>query len=768
MFREGQEEFDRARVSEGTNADTSNVRDGGETMLHGELSRRCFLARVVAASSLGVASLGGGPALLRSFSVAAQGVRGGLLRATLGAEPETLDPHTGGTLFDIDISVALFDALTYNDTVTGLQGALAESWQSPDALVWTFRLRRNVKFHNGDPVNSAAVRASVERIENKTLGVNHSYTVVIDQVASIETPDPLTIVFRLKQPNASFPLSMADIMIIPHSFDPAKPVGAGPFRFTEWVRDRYVRVRRFEGYYRRGIPYLDEIAFLPTPDENQKVVLLQTGQVDFIDTIPLPRAQEVQKAGKSQVFAVPPGIAPSAYVMMTNTRRPPLNNSKVRQAMNYAVDRRALLDATFGFGAIKSNPIPPKHWAFDPTAASYNTRDVVKAKQLLQEAGVPGGFSVQLKHVTSRAEFTTIAQLFQANMADIGIKVNIVPLELGVFVDQVEAKLVPIQLDGAESVQRAGGAARPPVAPREVPANAPASDQMGGIVRPGHGEPPHRPEVGLDEIQPTRVRRLGDDGDPMRPVERAQEWMPMGVEVVHDHVQALAPRIAGPQPPESGHHIPGRLPASAGAHQAVPVHVVKAQELLGPLRAAVGGPLAPGLPRPRQADARHGAQLQRPPLVETDHRSAPRPLLVEAEDARFFASNAGSGDAFHVLSRWGVTPSRRSTRRTHSSVIGGKRPRCLQYAVSLAVDHSVKGSPRSAGRLSATLTSSRTCGPRRIGSRPHGLVARSNVSKPEVLKRWSHRCTVFRLQPTRSAISAPVRPRVASPTIRYR
>ena len=172
-------------------------------------------------------------------------------------------------------------------------------------------------------------------------------------------------------------------------------------------------------------------------------------------------------------------------------------------------------------------------------------------------------------------------------------------------------------------------------------------------------------------------------------------------------------------------------------HQTVAVHVIEAQELLGPVRAAVGGPPATGMAHARQRDPRERAQFQRPALVETDYRSASRPPLVEAKDARFFASNAGSGEAFQVLSRWGVTPSRRRTRRTHSSVIAGKRPRCLQYAVSLAVDHSVKGKPRSAGRLRATLTSSRTWGPSRMGSRPQGLVGRSNVSKPEVLKRWS-------------------------------
>jgi len=211
--------------------------------------------------------------------------------------------------------------------------------------------------------------------------------------------------------------------------------------------------------------------------------------------------------------------------------------------------------------------------------------------------------------------------------------------------------------------------------------------------------------------------------------------MPVGVEVVHDNVQPLAARIARAQAAKGRQDVPCRLPASTCAHQAVVVDVIEPEKLFRALHAAIGRSLSSRMPDSSQPHARDGTQLQRPPLVEANHRSASGPPLIEAEDARFFASNAGSGDCFQVLSRWGVTPSRRSTRRTHSSVMAGNSPRCLQYAVNLAVDHSVKGKPRSVGRLSATLTNSRICGPVRIGSRPLGFVGHSNVSNPEVLNR---------------------------------
>jgi ABC-type transport system substrate-binding protein len=185
------------------------------------------------------------------------------------------------------------------------------------------------------------------------------------------------------------------------------------------------------------LPLLDGVEFLPTPDENQKIVLLETGGVDLTDTLPVARAQEIQEGGQFQVFSIPKGVAPSMYFILCHTTDPLLSDAKVRRAMNFAIDRQALNDAVFNFGAIKSNPIPPENWAFNPDALSFNERDVDQAKSLLEEAGKGDGFSIQLKHITSRAEYTQLAQIFQANMADIGIEVEIVPKEIGVWVEEV-------------------------------------------------------------------------------------------------------------------------------------------------------------------------------------------------------------------------------------------------------------------------------------------------------------------------------------------
>lgn len=399
------------------------------------LTRRQFVVGAAAAAAAGgllrlSPPVAGAPA---APPAPARPSPGGVLRCTLGAEPTTLDPHKSATLFDFDVKDALFDGLLDDDFTEGAKGALAESWESPDASTYTFRMRQGLRFHDGSPLTAESVKFTVERTLAQGTGQTRS---IVEQIASTEVLDPRTVRFKLKAPSAAFMLDIADLKIIPNNFDERNPVGAGPFQFVEWVRLRHVRLKKFPGYWQSGKPYLDELMFMPTPDENQKLVLLDSGQVEVTDTVPLPRVREVERGGKIIVHGIEPGVSPSSYYMLTRADRPPLDNVKVRQAINFAIDRKALLEATFGKGTLKSNAIPPKHWAFNPQSVSFNERDVNRAKQLMSESGA-SNITLQVKHLTSRAEFFTLAQIFQANMAEIGIKIDLVPQQIGIWVNQV-------------------------------------------------------------------------------------------------------------------------------------------------------------------------------------------------------------------------------------------------------------------------------------------------------------------------------------------
>src|SRR5215471_6726417 len=163
-----------------------------------------------------------------------------------------------------------------------------------------------------------------------------------------------------------------------------------------------------------------------------------------------------------------------------------------------------------------------------------------------------------------------------------------------------------------------------------------------------------------------------------------------------------------------------------------------------------------------------GLPIQRAPLVETDYRAARRAAPIERADEFFLRLKAGSVEVFQVRTRWAVSPSRRSSRRTHSSVTGGSSFRRRQYSASLGTDQTEKGNPRSEGLDKATSTSSRSCAARRMGGRPFGLGTCSKVRNPLSLKRCTQSYATVKWQPTRSAASSSENPRRTWSITRYR
>lgn len=218
-----------------------------------------------------------------------------------------------------------------------------------------------------------------------------------------------------------------------------KPVGTGPFQFVEWVRNQHIRVKKFPDYFRKQLPYLDQVDFMTVPDDDQRLNLLRTGGIEFVDTLALQRVKDVQNEGKFSLFTPETGRRTASYIMRVNCSKPPFDNVKVRQALSYAIDRQNVLDVNFGYGAIRSNFVPPQHWAFNPNARSYNDRDLAQAKQLLTAAGA-NDLMVELTHHTSGDIYKSLTQVIQANAADVGIKISLTPLELGVWVDKVLQK----------------------------------------------------------------------------------------------------------------------------------------------------------------------------------------------------------------------------------------------------------------------------------------------------------------------------------------
>jgi peptide/nickel transport system substrate-binding protein len=243
-------------------------------------SRRWAIGAVVAATVLALAAGG----------QAQDPQRGGVLRVGLQGDFTTMDPHLSTSAEDRDVYYQLYSPLVGLDASLKIVPELAEAWEQPDPVTYLFRLRRGVKFHDGTDLTAEVVKWNFERMLNPASGsIRRSE---LGNVKAVEVVDPLTVRVTLKEPDAALLATLSDragmmvsrAAVEKHGPDFARrPVGTGPFQFVEWVKDDHLSVRRFPGYWKAGLPHLDEIVYKPIPDHTVKLTALRTGTLDLID-----------------------------------------------------------------------------------------------------------------------------------------------------------------------------------------------------------------------------------------------------------------------------------------------------------------------------------------------------------------------------------------------------------------------------------------------------------------------------------------------------
>lgn len=369
---------------------------------------------------------------------------GGTLIVAQNAEITNLDPGREGGWETFRIARHIHEALVTEDLsksgaevkVPPLKAALAESWEiSPDGRVYTFHLRRGVKFHDGTDFNAEAVAFNIRRgwdpkfeFYDKISAANLAYT--YSSLSRIDTPDDHTLVLTFAEPFSPFLRMLAQgsggsggiaspTAIRKYGNDgyAEHPVGTGPYRFVERVRGQKVEIERFDGYW-GDKPFLDRIIFRPIIDGNARVAALETGEVDIISWPPRDSVAKLKAEG----FSVDNVDLPSVYYYTFNTANETFKDLRVRQALALSIDRaglaRDLLKDTAGpaYGILN-----PGSDAFDPSFRDY-PHDVEKAKQLLAEAGHPDGVSGLLE-IYAGGE--PVAEWIQRDAAKAGIKLEI-------------------------------------------------------------------------------------------------------------------------------------------------------------------------------------------------------------------------------------------------------------------------------------------------------------------------------------------------------
>ena len=350
------------------------------------------------------------------------------LNFALPGNPDSLDPHmTSGTL-TFQVCKSVYDTLAEPDRNSGkIVPALAESWSiSDDNLSWTFKLREGVSFHNGEPLTSADVKATFERVMDESAGSVHFKE--FNVIDSIETPDELTVVFNLSAPQAPFLGSIASgwAAVLPkslidsgHDFD-SEPVGTGPFKFVEWVRDNKIVLEKNSDYWMQGLPMVDKVDMFIIPETSVQVQSLLAGQVDVVfiidtDSIPMLEANPDVYLEKNLTALI--------MVMAMNCQNPVLSDVRVRQAINYAIDKQKILDIAYGGGE-------PINTFMDRANAYYNdvefySYDPDKARALLKEAGVDSFAEFELFLPQNYALHVTAGEMYQEMLSDVGLNVKI-------------------------------------------------------------------------------------------------------------------------------------------------------------------------------------------------------------------------------------------------------------------------------------------------------------------------------------------------------
>jgi peptide/nickel transport system substrate-binding protein len=371
--------------------------------------------------------------------------RGGTLRVGYSGPIVELDPHKSQSLQDQQQLENIYRGLTRpkspDDPVPA--GDIAKSWSvSDDQLTWTFKLRDNVKFHDGKPLTAADVKYSIERIKNaKTVATAQSD---FQPVKQVEAVDDQTVRFRLTRPYSILPVALglpAWSAIIPEGSGDTigkQPNGTGPFQYDSQVRNTSLTLTRFPDYWNADEPKVDKLVFTYLPDENARVNALRSGQVDFIDSVPLSQTAALRRDDNVSVVKYD-----SSWVdeLGLNTKRKPFSDRRVRQAIAHALNRKDIAKvATFGLGKPAATMVAPTSPVeVDAETLAY---DPERAKKLLEEAGYADGFSMSFAPCggDAFAEMRRAAQVIARQLNEIGIDAQAQTLEAGVWAEQVITK----------------------------------------------------------------------------------------------------------------------------------------------------------------------------------------------------------------------------------------------------------------------------------------------------------------------------------------
>lgn len=430
-------------------------RDPFERLVKEEITRKQLLARFTAGGALlalpgFLAACGGGggqeaapPAATGGGATAPAETAGGGAAPTTGGtftmarneEPLSLDPIIPSDNGSIWVIYQMFDQLTtVNADSSGIVPSLAESWEiSADGTVYTFHLRQGVSFSDGAPLTVDDVVFSLKRVFDPK---GSAYSFLFGPVASVEAPDDSTVVVTLKNPFAPmlenlnvFPASIvpkAKVEPDPEAFAQS-PIGTGPFALKEFSKGQFVHLVRNEHYWKPDRPIVDEVMIPYVTDDNTRILKLQAGEADAAVNIPYAQIEQLDARDDVDVLIEPLFRFDGIWL---NNAKAPLDDLKVRQALNYATDKESIIkNVLFGKAEVANHMMPKmRYWREDVQPYPF---DLDKAKALIADSSAAGGVTLPLVVPTGDSIVAQVAQIVKETWAQIGINVEIEALDGG-------------------------------------------------------------------------------------------------------------------------------------------------------------------------------------------------------------------------------------------------------------------------------------------------------------------------------------------------
>ena len=378
--------------------------------------------------------------------------QGGTIIVGLQAEPTTLDAQQISDYNSHRAAYGVYDTLLrFTDESTEVEPGLAESWDiSDDGLVYTLHLRQGITFHDGADFNAEAVKFNLER----QIDPNHPFhdtgefayaEFTWGAADTIEVVDDATIRITLTEPFAPFLNHLAmhpAAMVSPAAVEQygadisINPVGTGPFKFASWTPGVEVILEKNPDYW-RGAPNVDQVIYRSIIEDQSRLTELEAGGINFMVNIPpddLPRLRDDAR------FTVVDQAGMHTWWVAFNQSKPPFDNPQVRQAINHAVNKQAIVDNLLqGTGVAAVNPLPPVVWSYTDDIQQY-AYDPDKAKELLAEAGYPDGFSCSFwvpESGSGMQQPVAMGTAIQADLAVVGIDCQIETFEWGAYLDKV-------------------------------------------------------------------------------------------------------------------------------------------------------------------------------------------------------------------------------------------------------------------------------------------------------------------------------------------